>query len=215
MDPICDRACHWARQTRATRLRDHDLPPVLRTPDRPALRSYGPAWIADFRDGWTFESQRPDWAHPWPGALDRRLEREVVQRADAVSAVTQPIADDLAERFRRPVTTITNGFDPESVEVADEDGKGICRAIAVELVHTGTLSYGGRSIQPLVEAFRILHSTSQGAADALEIALVGPVTDAERDAVNRAGMSHAFSLPGVAPARSDAGRPARRRRVCW
>ena len=164
-----------------------------------ALRSYGPAWIADFRDGWTFESQRPDWAHPWLGALDRRLEREVVQRADAVSAVTQPIADDLAERFRRPVTTITNGFDPESVEVADEDGKGHLSSDRRSLVHTGTLSYGGRSIQPLVEAFRILHSTSQGAADALEIALVGPVTDAERDAVNRAGMSHAFSLPGSLP----------------
>ena len=31
----------------------------------------------------------------------------------------------------------------------------------------------------------------------MEIALVGPVTDAERDAVKRAGMSHAFSLTGA------------------
>ena len=162
-----------------------------------ALRSYGPAWIADFRDGWTFETQRSGWAHPWLGTIDRGLERVVARRADAVSAVTQPIADDFARRFGRPVATITNGFDPDAVRHTDDDGIGHLSADRRSLVHTGTLSYGGRSIQPLVDAFRILHGISPAAAETLEIALVGPVTDAERDAVKRAGMSHAFSLTGA------------------
>ena len=162
-----------------------------------ALRPYGPAWIADFRDGWTFETQRSAWAHPWLGTLDRGLERVVAQRADAVSAVTQPIADDLANRFSRPVATITNGFDPDSVLDTEHDGVGYLSSDRRSLVHTGTLSYGGRSIQPLLDAFRLLHGISPGAAETLEIALVGPVTDAERDAVQRAGMSQAFSLTGA------------------
>jgi glycosyltransferase involved in cell wall biosynthesis len=162
-----------------------------------ALQPRGLAWIADFRDGWTFETQRSDWAHSWLGALDRRLERLVAQHADAVSAVTQPIADDLANRFSRPVTTITNGFDPDSVLDTEHDGVGYLSSDRRSLVHTGTLSYGGRSIQPLLDAFRLLHGISPGAAETLEIALVGPVTDAERDAVRRAGMSQAFSLTGA------------------
>jgi glycosyltransferase involved in cell wall biosynthesis len=162
-----------------------------------ALQPHGLAWIADFRDGWTFETQRADWAHSWLGALDRRLERLVAQHADAVSAVTQPIADDLGNRFSRPVATITNGFDPDSVLDTERDGVGYLSSDRRSLVHTGTLSYGGRSIQPLLDAFRLLHGMSPGAAETLEIALVGPVTDAERDAVQRAGMSQAFSLTGA------------------
>ena len=94
------------------------------------------------------------------------------------------------------MATITNGFDPDSVLDARDDGIGYLSSDRRSLVHTGTLSYGGRSIQPLVDAFRVLHSISPGAAETLEIALVGPVTDAERTAVERAGMSHAFSLRG-------------------
>jgi glycosyltransferase involved in cell wall biosynthesis len=163
------------------------------------VQACGPAWVADFRDGWTFESQRSEWAHPVLGAVDRRLERLVVRHADAVSAVTQPIADDLARRFGRPVATITNGFDPDAVPADAPEGNGLLSRDRRSLVHTGTLSYGGRSIEPLVEAFRILHATSPGAAERLEIALVGPVTDAEREAVKRSGMPDAFLLAGSLP----------------
>jgi glycosyltransferase involved in cell wall biosynthesis len=164
-----------------------------------AVQACGPAWIADFRDGWTFESQRPTWAHPWLGAVDRQLERLVVRNADAISAVTQPIADDLATRFARPVETITNGFDPDALPAHAAPGNGLLSRDRRSLVHTGTLSYGGRSIEPLVEAFRILHATSPGAAERLQIALVGPVTAAEREAVNRSGMPDAFLLAGSLP----------------
>jgi glycosyltransferase involved in cell wall biosynthesis len=164
-----------------------------------ALRRSGVAWVADFRDGWTFETQRPAWAHPWLGTLDRALERFTVRRADGVSAVTAPIGDDLGRRFGRQVTTITNGFDPDAVPAPSPAGNGLLSGHRRSLVHTGTLSYGGRSIEPLLEAFTILRRTSPDAAESLEIALVGPVTDAERQAVKRAGMCDAFSLPGSLP----------------
>src|SRR5262249_11251528 len=142
---------------------------------------------------------RPTWAHPWLGAIDRHLERLVVTHAGAISAVTQPIADDLATRFSRPIQTITNGFDPDAVPTESPQVNGVLSRDRRSLVHTGTLSYGGRSIEPRIEALRILHAASPSTADRLEIALVGPVTDAERDAVKRSGMPDAFLLPGSLP----------------
>ena len=144
----------------AIRLRDHDLSPGSAHLIGLALRPHGPAWIADFRDGWTFETQRSAWAHPWLGTLDRGLERVVAQHADAVSAVTQPIADDLARPLRSP-----GGDDHQRLRsrigAGDRDnGIGHLSSDRRSLVHTGTLSYGGRSIQPLLDAFRILHSIS-------------------------------------------------------
>jgi Glycosyl transferase 4-like domain len=77
-----------------------------------ALRGRGVPWVADFRDGWTFESDRPPWPLAAQRELDEGLERAVVRGADALVAVAEPIAADLGARFDREVATITNGFDP-------------------------------------------------------------------------------------------------------
>src|SRR2546423_11478429 len=63
-----------------------------------ALRARGVAWVADFRDGWTFESDRPPWPLAAQRKLDEGLERAVVRGADALVAVTEPIAGDLRVR---------------------------------------------------------------------------------------------------------------------
>ncbi|MDP9285537.1 MAG: glycosyltransferase family 4 protein, partial [Actinomycetota bacterium] len=58
-----------------------------------------PAWIADFRDGWTFEP----WRDPFPTSaqrtLDTWLERRVAQAAQVTIGATRPIAEDLARRL--------------------------------------------------------------------------------------------------------------------
>src|SRR5688572_25311486 len=56
-----------------------------------ALARRGMPWVADFRDGWRFEDQRPDWAHPAIDRLDAVLERAVVRGADTCVGVTRPI----------------------------------------------------------------------------------------------------------------------------
>ncbi len=68
-----------------------------------ALHGRGLPWVADFRDGWTFESDRPAWPLAAQRALDARLERAVATSADRVVAVTRPIAADLRGRFERDV----------------------------------------------------------------------------------------------------------------
>jgi len=170
-----------------------------------ALQTMGIPWVADLRDGWRFESLRPRPALPALDRLDAALERLVATRADAVSAVTEPIAADLASRFAREVATITNGYDPEAT---DDDGTGADSAASGKsaltpgrrtLVHTGTLSYGGRPLGPLLEALQGLKASAPEAAQRLEVALVGPITDAERAQVERAGLSDTVRITGSVP----------------
>src|SRR4051794_10218192 len=60
------------------------------------LGSERPAWLADFRDGWTFEPYRPPFPTDLQRRLDLSLERRVVRSAEIAVGATQPIAEDLA-----------------------------------------------------------------------------------------------------------------------
>lgn len=81
------------------------------------------AWLADFRDGWVFDSHRPPFYTAWQHRLDERLERTVVRRADAVLAATRPIAEDFAARLGVVAHHVPNGWEPDGVqEAAPRDG---------------------------------------------------------------------------------------------
>src|SRR4051794_18233144 len=64
-----------------------------------ALKLAGTPWIADLRDGWTFDPPRGAWPIAAQAALDRALEEGSLARADRVVAVTRPIAADLERRL--------------------------------------------------------------------------------------------------------------------
>ena len=71
-------------------------------------RALGCRWLADFRDGWTFEPHRAEAAMAVRGRLERRCERWVLEHADWTTAATMPIAADFQSRYRRgPNTSIT------------------------------------------------------------------------------------------------------------
>ena len=73
----------------------------------------GLPWIAELRDGWTFEPPRAPWPSRAQRRLDAALERKVARRANAIDR------GDRADRRRPPgaprraaPVLITNGFDP-------------------------------------------------------------------------------------------------------
>ncbi len=77
-------------------------------------KELGIPWLADFRDPWTdidfydqlMLSARADAKH-------KRLEKEVLQRADEVVTVSRNWAADLEKIAGRPVRVVTNGFDED------------------------------------------------------------------------------------------------------
>ncbi|HEV7460519.1 MAG TPA: glycosyltransferase [Solirubrobacteraceae bacterium] len=159
-----------------------------------ALRARGLPWVADFRDGWTFESDRPGWPLAAQRALDAGLERAVARGADAVVAVTEPIAADLRARFGREVATITNGFDPEEHVVPAAIDGTVPAADRHTLLHAGRMAYAGRSPRPLLAAL-------EGAPDLegrLEVLFAGPLSLEERDLIERAPAARAVGSLGRA-----------------
>jgi len=143
-----------------------------------ALRSRGLPWIAELRDGWTFDPPR----QPWPTRLQRHtdamLERRVACTASAVVGVTRPIAQDLAERFGVRAETLTNGFDPEE-RVDEAVAEGLVDPERFSLVHTGRMSVVGRDAAPLLDAIAQLRSDEPDLGERFEVVLAGAVTESE------------------------------------
>jgi glycosyltransferase involved in cell wall biosynthesis len=153
-----------------------------------ALQARGIPWVADFRDGWTFEPTR----RPYPLGAQRRLdvwlERLVATRADAVVGVTPPITDDLRERFGADAVTITNGFDPkETGSRADPGWRPPLADDRHSIVYTGSLSYAGNNAEPLLDAIDLLLSGDPTLDQRVEVVFAGPMTPAERDALSARG----------------------------
>jgi glycosyltransferase involved in cell wall biosynthesis len=144
------------------------------------LRCAGLPWIADLRDGWTFDPPRPRWPTALQEAADRALERAVLARADRIVAVTAPIADDLARRLGLEVAMITNGFDPEEAEADVTLVDGLLTPGRHSLVHTGRAGVSGRSPRPLIEGLAELRRLWPRAAERLEVVFAGATTLEER-----------------------------------
>ena len=133
------------------------------------------AWIADFRDGWTFEPMRPRFYTRLQHHLDERLEHRVVTRADRVLAVSRPLVDDFRRRFRVDAMHVPNAWDPELADEPAEDVPDLSRD-RVSLVHTGAFTGAwGRDPRPLLQA---VASLPEAYAAKLELVLAGPPQEA-------------------------------------
>ncbi len=169
-----------------------------------ALGARRPAWIADFRDGWTFQPLHA----PWPTAAQRRLdaalERAVATRAQRTIGATRPIADDLAARLGARAHCVSNGWDPAleadvaaaRVPIAPADGW-------VTLVHTGVFngprSRGplGRDPRGLLEALRDVNAGAVHGGRRVRLVLAGRERLEDREIVAAAGLGDAVVHVGL------------------
>lgn len=145
-----------------------------------ALHRRGVPWIAELRDGWSFEPPRAAWPLRVQQRADRALEDALLRRASAAVAVTAPIVEDLQARFSIPVGLITNGFDPED-EPTGEEVSGLLDPERFSLVHTGRMAIARSTPAPLLEALRLLRSTEPELDGRLEIVFAGPLSADEAE----------------------------------
>jgi glycosyltransferase involved in cell wall biosynthesis len=156
-----------------------------------------PPWLADFRDGWTFEPHRPPFPTAAQRGLDLRLERAVATRADRVVGATVPIVDDFRARLGVDAAHVPNGWDPElapseDVPRADELAPG-----RVTLLHTGTLSgQWGRDPGPLFDALERVVTRTPAVAGRLELLLVGGVGTEVEQLVAGRGLDGLVRMTG-------------------
>ena len=127
-------------------------------------------WIADFRDPWTnIDFYQELKLTGWANSKHHRLELEVLQKADAVIAVGQTMADEFDALSHRKINVITNGYDADDLKSG-----AIERDVKFSIAHIGTLS---KTRNP-VELWKVLDElvkSDQHFAAALEIKIVGQV----------------------------------------
>jgi hypothetical protein len=133
-------------------------------------RATGLPWIADFRDPFT---DNPFRERRWPLGADARLERAIVECADALVANTT--AAEVRWRRKYPeyghkIHTIWNGFDPQEQYPTFPLG-GLTPA---EIVHAGSI-YGKRSPAPILESLERLYMSGRIAPGSVRLRFVGPM----------------------------------------
>ena len=129
-------------------------------------RAWRLPWVADFRDPWADIHYARSLNRGTAAArLDRWLERQVLERADHVVTVSEPLRASLALVAPR-VTTIRNGFDPDDFPAPAPP----VRRDVFEIAYVGTL-YGS----PVVLLDAIAALRQQGGGERLRLRFVGAV----------------------------------------
>lgn len=147
-------------------------------------KALGLKWIADFRDPWTEMfyykhlelGRRADHRH-------HELERQVLDAADMVIAVTPYVRDDFAVRTKTPVALITNGFDEDDfagVRPAVHEGK-------FTIVHTGLFAADGNPLN-LWDVLAEKCGNDPEFASKLQIRLAGKTDSEVTEAIRARGL---------------------------
>lgn len=137
---------------------------------------HGIPWVADFRD--VFEEYLP--RKLWP--IQSRIEQSTLKSTASILTVSQPLADTLQRRHKKPVQVLPNGFDPEDFEAAHEQYRIQENQLDSDdskfrFVYTGMIYPKGHparvSPRPLLEAVdQLLASKEIDLAD-IQIDLIG------------------------------------------
>ncbi|MGE5601765.1 MAG: glycosyltransferase [Nitrososphaerales archaeon] len=159
-------------------------------------------WVADLRDGWLFEPPVPQLRRGWlRRRIEGRMECSMVTTAAALVTVTDPIAEDLATRYKgmvERVETISNGYDAADFAslARRRQPDGLFR-----LTYTGAFSGSsqGRSADALFAAAAAILGEDRHTPLRLEI--VGPTTEQEREAARVHGIAELVSFVPSVPRR--------------
>jgi glycosyltransferase involved in cell wall biosynthesis len=146
-----------------------------------ALQRRGVPWVADLRDGWTFEPIRPEFPTAVQRRLDGWLERRWLGSADEVVCVSRPAAEDLRKRLGLDPKLIPNGWDPDldQPSAGTDAADRLLDPERISLVYTGRFGSYGRDPTALVEALGLLARKHADAAAQLELVIAGPLTEEE------------------------------------
>jgi glycosyltransferase involved in cell wall biosynthesis len=166
-----------------------------------ALRWLGVPWIADLRDGWTFEPLKPRFPSRLQRRLDEGLERRLMRAADSVTCVTEPLVRHYRDNLGAQAALVPNGWDPELAAASNGDGN-VAPPLDPDrfsLVHTGRLGHSGNDPATLLAAVAELAAEDPALAGRLEIVFAGPCGERERRVLTQSAAPARISVLGALP----------------
>lgn len=158
---------------------------------RKLKRSSGLPWVADFRDSWIGWLSTPQWRPALSRALERRMERGVLQDADRILTVSNGVQEDLLSRHPELRDTrwrdLPNGFDRADLEGIKTKSK----EPGFTLIYTGSM-YGNRNPHFLLRALVKLAVEKYAPLTNLHIRLVGRVAEPILQEIAASPAGHFF-----------------------
>ena len=108
-------------------------------------------WVVDFRDLWT-----DNHCYPFGGIrklIEGKIENKLLAKAAGLVTVSDPLAEKLRLRFKGPVETICNGFDPDDYSLY-EGPSNKSDSKALNIVYMGTIYDDFQDPSPLFLALK-------------------------------------------------------------
>jgi glycosyltransferase involved in cell wall biosynthesis len=128
-------------------------------------------WLADFRDPWTnIDFYKDLRLTSWADRKHHKLELDVLRLANAVTVISNTMADDFKRLHNRSYDVITNGYDHEDLPPVIKENRDLKFSIA----HIGTL-VNTRNPLTLWISLKWMINNIAGFSEDLEIKLVGKV----------------------------------------
>ena len=160
-------------------------------------RRTGVRFVADFRDSWLANPHRryDSVAQRAKRVAEERVARRALRGVDAISAVTQTIADEAARLAQpgTPVRVVANGCDFD-----DFTGLVYARGKRMRIVHAGSF-FGQRSPRPFLGALARLLKAQPELRGRVEAVFLGELRPADREWAGSLGLGDALQLPGFRP----------------
>ncbi len=128
----------------------------------------GIPWLADFRDPWTnidfYDKLK---LTSWADRIHKRMEKEVLRRADKVVTVSWNWALDFKKIFDREIIIVTNGFD-------ESDFENINKKLSPKfsIVHIGAMNKDRNPVN-LWKVISLLVENNASFKNDIEIILIG------------------------------------------
>lgn len=149
------------------------------------LKKYFPnlKWVADFRDPWTnIDFYKDLHLMKWADNLHRRLEKQVVQSADAITVVSTGMKEEFRLIKPNALHIIPNGFDDDDVQIVQPP---LDKYFTIS--HIGTMN---NARNPLViwKALKSLCAGDENLNKDLKIQLVGKIDFSVLEAVKKYGL---------------------------
>lgn len=164
----------------------------------------GLPWVADFRDPWV-----DNFAHSFPTALhergSQRLEQRVVETADRITVVSEPMRRALLARYPAldpsRILTLPNGYDPEDFRGLETLDNGSDR---MRIIYSGSF-YGQRTPISFLHALQVAIARGNLPADKVQVILVGNTPRDIRERIAELGLGGLVEITGYLPHRESLG----------
>jgi hypothetical protein len=144
-------------------------------------KQVGIKWVADFRDPWTtIGYHKALKLLPWAQRKHKRLEKQVLQAADAIIVTSATTKTEFESITSRPIEVITNGYDIATESSLQLDAK-------FSLAHIGSL-LSARNPIVLWEALSELLQELPDFAQHLQLKFIGTTSQDVKDTLEKFGL---------------------------